>query len=415
MATWSQLGQQYGLSARDIAAFQSKGWDPASFAQAAAQGRGWNDMMSNPPQVQQQQTTGAAVTPGDTQQPEQRALAQMAQIDPTTEALRQQLAQSYLQQVQSPINAPTPGAMPQFNLDLSRGAAAPNQADVQSYLDLYKNIDPEGYAQRSALAGQMGSFLSDAQAQAALGSQLDPGTIREVEQQTRLGQQARGNVYGTPQLVQEAMQRGSMGEARRQQRQQALGSALGQQQSYLTSGAGMGDVANQLYAQGYNRYLQGYGQQLGAQQQQWNQQLGAWQAQQNANLQRQQAALGYLGSGQTPYQAGASYLNTAQQNAANAGQNQYQYNPASLGQNYLSNQQQQYGLDIGSQSQNYFNSLQNAYGGYGAAGGQQKNRTASALSGAASGAVAGAPLAGSTYGLSVVGGAIAGGLGGYYS
>src|SRR5206468_8530278 len=81
---------------------------------------------------------------GATTQPETAALRQMAQIDPTSEALRAGLGQSYLASL---------GAGP----DLSRGAAAPAASDVQSYLDLYKQIDPEGYAQRAALAGQMGS------------------------------------------------------------------------------------------------------------------------------------------------------------------------------------------------------------------------------------------------------------------
>ena len=386
----------------------------------------------------------------------------MAQIDPTSEALRTALGQSYLSNLQN-----TP------QIDISRGAAAPAAGDVQSYLDLYKQIDPQGYAQRAGMAQQvadyvtrvtgqaptsaqdalakyqqldpagfqrlqdlgtgMSSYLQTAQQQAALGAQLDPFTAREVEQQTRAGQAARGNVYGTPQLVAEAMARGTAGEARQQQRLQNLSQALGQQQSYLgsgltmgavgnqlynqglgqqqnalglqqnwlSSGQSLGDIANNLYNQGYGRYLQGF--------------------QQNQAL-RQQAqanALGYLGSGQTPYQAGASYLNMAQQNAANAAQGGPQYNPASLGQNYLSNQQQQYGLDIGSQAQNYYNSLAN----YSGAGGATKNRTGAALGGAASGALSGAtagaalggPYAPVTAAIGGVLGGALGGAGGYFS
>jgi hypothetical protein len=305
--------------------------------------------------------------------PEQRALGQLAQTDPTSEALRQALGQSYLTNLGGgpaapqfggiPGSVPQFGGMPKFALDLSRGAAAPAAADVQSYLNLYKQIDPQGYAQRVALAGGMDKFVQQAQAQRALGSQLDPGTIREVEQGTRAAQIARGNVYGTPQLVAETMARGSAGEQRLQQREQMLQSALGQQQSYLGAGLGLGDVANTLYNQGYNRYLQGYGTQANTALQSYGQQLAGWQAQQNARLQSQGAALGYLGSGQTPYQAGTSYLNMAQQNAAQAAQGGPQYNPASLGQQYTgagTPSFPQYGLDVSQLAGNWYNNINQA-------------------------------------------------------
>jgi hypothetical protein len=89
----------------------------------------------------------------------------------------------------------------------------------------------------------MDSYLKQAQTQAALGSQLDPVTARQVEQQTRLGQVARGNVYGTPQMVEEAMTTGQAGLALQQQRQQQLGTALGAQQSYLGAGLRLDDTA----------------------------------------------------------------------------------------------------------------------------------------------------------------------------
>jgi hypothetical protein len=342
-------------------------------------------------------------------QPESLALAQMQQIDPTSEALRQALAQSYLTNLGGGPTAP------QFGLDLSKGAAAPAAGDVQSYLDLYKQIDPQGYAQRVALAGGMDQFVQNAQAQAALGSQLDPGTIREVEQGTRAAQIARGNVYGTPQLVAETMARGSAGEQRMLQRQQMLQSALGQQQSYLGSGLGLGDVANALYNQGYNRYLQGYGSSL-----------SAWQAQQNARLQSQGAALGYLGSGQTPYQAGASYLNMAQQNAAMAAQGGPQYQPASLGQQYTgagAPSFPQYGLDVSQLAGNWYNNinqanlqaygLQQAYGQK-SGGGSAMGAGIGALGGAASGALAGSaiPGIGTLVGAGI--GAIGGAASGYF-
>src|SRR5206468_5456696 len=136
----------------------------------------------------------------------------------------------------------------------------------RSYLDVARQVDPTAMAAREALGrGVSGEY--------ALGSQLDAGTAREVAQGVRGAQAARGNVYGTPQLVREAMARGQMGEARKQQRAQNLA-------SYLSSGIAPGDVAMNLYGQ-------------------QQQQLRANQA----------ATLGYTGSAQTPHHAAASYLN----------------------------------------------------------------------------------------------------------
>lgn len=329
------------------------------------------------------------------QQPESVALQQMAQIDPASEALRQGLGASYLG-----------GLNPILAVDLSRGAAAPAAGDIQSYLDLYKQIDPQGYAQRVSLAGGMDQFVQQMQQQAALGAQLDPGTIREVEQGTRAAQAARGNVYGTPQLVAETMARGTAGEQRLLQRQQMLQSALGQQQSYLSAGLGLGDVANTLYNQGYNRYLQGF------------------QTQQNARLAAQGAALGYLGSGQTPLQAGSSYLNQAQQNAAMAAQGGPQYNPQSLGQQYTgagAPSFPQYGLDMSQLAGNWYNNINQAnlqaYGlqqAYGQKGGNYG--TMGAGIGTGLGAAVGSiiPGIGTAIG-GALGGAIGGAAGGAFS
>jgi hypothetical protein len=287
----------------------------------------------------------------DNTQPETRALAQLAQIDPTSEALRNQLGQSYLSTLS---RTPTPTFTP---------GQAPKASDVQGYLDLYKQIDPEGYAQRAGLATSMDAYLKQVQAQNALGAQLDPSTQREVSQAARQAQAARGNIYGTPQLVAETMQRGSAGEARLQQRQAALGTALGQQQGYLSSGQGLGDIANTLYGQGFSRNMSQYQQQLAA----LNQAQGA--------------AQGYLGSGTTPYQAGASYLGNAQQTAASAAQGGPQYNPASLSPGMTGTAQQapQYGLDTGAQSQNYYQAM--TYGQ--AMQPQPQNNTASYIGAAA--------------------------------
>jgi hypothetical protein len=294
-------------------------------------------------------------------QPESVALAQMAQIDPTSEALRTGLGQSYLTQLAK--------------------TSQPTAADFQSLLKTYAQVDPTGAAARSKLG-------SDLAAQEALGTKLDAATQREVEQATRQAQIARGNVYGTPQLVQEAMTRGQAGLALQQQRQQAL-------QGYLSSGQTTGDVAMNLYNQRQN-------------------QLRASQG----------AALGYLGSGQTPYQAGASYLNIAQQNAAMAAQGGPQYNPASLGQQYTgagAPSFPQYGLDMSQLAGNWYNNINQAnlqaYGlgqAYGQKGGSGMGAATGALSGAASGALAGSaamPGWGTLIGAGV--GAVAGGLGGY--
>jgi hypothetical protein len=310
----------------------------------------------------------------NTTQPETAALQQMQQIDPASEALRTQLSQSYLTPLQQAQN--------------------PTAQQYQNYLDIYKQVDPEQYAQQQGLATSMDSYLKSVQDQYALGSQLDPVTARQVEQQTRAGQAARGNVYGTPQMAEEAMTTGQAGLALQQQRLGNLQTALGAQQGYLGSGLGLGSTAMNLYQQGL---------------------------QNTANAQA--GALSYLNSGQTPYQAGSAYVNQANQNAAMAAQGGPQYNPSALGSSYGAAQIPQYGLDIGQQAQNWYNSF-SAYGG---AGTPTKNKGAAAASGAATGALSGAiggatigsavPVVGTLAGAAIgaVGGGVLGGAGGYFS
>lgn len=295
--------------------------------------------------------------------PESLALGQMAQIDPASEALRQAVAQSYLTPLQQ--------------------AAQPTAGQFQTYLDLYRQVDPTSAAARQ----QLGQDLA---AQEALGTQLDPATQRQIEQATRIAQGARGNVYGTPQLTQEAMTTGEAGLALQQQRQQAL---LG----YLGSGQTMGDVAMNLY----------------------NQQQAQLRAAQGA-------AVGYLGSGQTPYQAGAGYLSMAQQNAAMAAQGGPQYNPQALGQQYTgagTPSFPQYGLDVSQLAGNWYNNINQAnlqaYGLQQAysqkSGGGAAGAGIGALGGAASGALAGSavPGIGTLAGAAI--GAIGGAAKGYFS
>jgi hypothetical protein len=475
--TWNQIGQTLGLSQADITALQNKGVTPDQLESGRRQGLGIADIVARSQAATAAAAPAAAsAAPADTTQPETRALQQMQQIDPASEALRQGLGQSYLSTLQG---APSPN-VPTFD-PTSRAPAA---GDVQSYLDLYKQIDPQGYAQRQAqgqqvsdyvtrvtgqtpgspeealqqyakldpagyaqmgqLGGAMGSYLTNAQQQAALGTSLDPQTIRELEQSTRAGQVARGNVYGTPQLVQEAMTRGQAGMQIQQQRQAALGqagqamqgyltsgatpgavgnqlyaqrqqalqSALGTQQNWLSSGQGMGDIANNLYQQGFGRNLSTY-----------QQQLNAYQQQQAARQYAQQGALSYLGSGQTPYQAGTSYMNMAEQRAAAAAQGGPQYNPSSLGQQYQAQQLPQYGLEMSQLAGNWYNNINNAnlqaynlgqaYGGGG--GNKAMSAGAGALSGAASGALAGSAT-GNPIGIlgGAAIGAVAGGASGYF-
>jgi hypothetical protein len=297
-------------------------------------------------------------------QPESIALQQMQQIDPTSEALRQGLGQSYLSNLAQ--------------------TSTPSAADFQSLLNTYAQVDPTGAAARQRLGTDLAS-------QEALGAQLDPGTIREVEQGVRSAQGARGNVYGTPQLVAETMARGSAGEQRMLQRQQAL-------QSYLSSGQTTGDVAMNLYNQR--------------------------QAQLRAS---QGAALGYLGSGQTPYQAGASYYDRAQQQAATAAQGGPQYNPTSLGQQYTgagAPSFPQYGLDMSQLAGNWYNNINQAnlqayglgqaYGGGSSGTNRMMGAGVGALGGAASGALAGAAAGGVGAIPGAIIGGIAGGASGYF-
>jgi hypothetical protein len=241
--------------------------------------------------------------------PEQTALKQMAQIDPATEAARQALAKGY----------------------------ADPAAAMKSYLDMYQSVDPTGLALRKQLEGQIGSDL-------AAGSQLDPQTAREVEQGVRMAQGARGNVYGTPQMVEEAMSRGQAGLALRQKRQQIA-------QSYL--GAGLDPATTAL------------------------------------NLMRGQqgATQSYLASGQTPYAAGAGYLANVQQQAGAAAQGGPQYQPSALSSPY-SYFNPNYGQSMGSQANQWYNSLLSSYAMQ-QAGAGGKSPLMGAASGALGGAVAG--------------------------
>jgi hypothetical protein len=202
--------------------------------------------------------------------------------------------------------------------------------------------------------------------------------------------------------MQEAVTRGQAGLAIQQQRQAQLASALGQQQGYLSSGMGLGDIANTLYQQGFARNLSA------------NQQaLNLYQAQLAGRQGAQQGALGYLGSGQTPLGAATSYMGMGEQAAGAAAQGGTQYNPASLSPTYTgagASQFPQYGIDTSQLANQWYNSL-GAYGGGMPTSGRNLGKAAgSAATGALSGAASGAALGSVVPGIGTAVGAVAGGL-----
>ena len=372
--TWDDIAKQQGYSPSDIQAFQSWGYSPDSMAQALQAGvsvQGMADAYSKGLTPEQYLGNVAGYVP-----PEQAAAADVARIDPQTAALRNQLGQSYLNQVSNQPQVSMPGVPTN---------AAPTAGAINSYLDTYRGVDPTGLAARQQLE-------SDLAAQEKLGAQLDPETAREVEQQTRLAQSARGNVYGTPELVAEAMQRGQAGEARQRQRQQDL-------QSFLQSGQDVGSVGQNLYEKGQADYLAKY-----------QNYLNAWNAQQANTRANQQGALSYLTSGATPYATQMAYVDRAT-GASQAATPSYNTGVSGQSPSYNQGSYSSYGTQTASDAQSMYQQMLQAYGMQPL----QKNRAAGALGGAISGGIAGIPLAGATYGGSVVGGAAVGALGGYYS
>jgi hypothetical protein len=286
---------------------------------------------------------GGAALPG--QLPEQRALAELAKIDPAAAALRARLGAGY--------------------------GATLTQAEkltpelLQTYLTREATLDPAAAAGRAALESQIYGDV-------ALGAQLDPATLREIQQQVRAAEAARGNVRGVAPAALEAMTTGQAGLALRQQRQQA---AL----QYLQSGQSASDRARALFGQ-EQAYLQ--------------------------NVRQQ--ALGYLGSGQTAYDVGSRYLQGAEAAAAAAaaggvaapgygGAPIYGGLPASgYSPQALANQF----------SQGTLGYLQAGVGG--TAG--SPNRTAGALTGALGGAASGAAAGAAFGGWGAIPGAIIGGV-----
>jgi hypothetical protein len=126
-------------------------------------------------------------------------------------------------------------------------------------LDAFKQLDPTYYANREQLgsavggnlasggpfagqyAGQLGQandLTKNLQGQYNLGTQLDPGQAREIEQATRGAQAARGNASGDSAGIAEAYAKGTAGLQLQQQRLQNLEGGFGQQGQALGAASG---------------------------------------------------------------------------------------------------------------------------------------------------------------------------------
>jgi hypothetical protein len=129
------------------------------------------------------------------QLPEQRTLAQIKEIDPTTYESIINLQKQYATLAKEPI-APT--------------------------------TSPETEAFRRDVEQRIG-------AQVALGSQLGAEEQRQYQQAARAAQTARGNIFGVAPAVEEAVTTGAAGEQR-------LAARLGAAQGFLSSGQTMSDA-----------------------------------------------------------------------------------------------------------------------------------------------------------------------------
>jgi hypothetical protein len=127
--------------------------------------------------------------------PDERALREIRQIDPTTADTIETLTKGYAQLAKADIGATT---------------------------------DPATEALRRDIQDKITS-------QVALGSQLDSEERRQYEQAARGAQTARGNIFGVAPAVEEAVTTGLAGEARLKER---LGSAT----SFLSSGQSVTDA-----------------------------------------------------------------------------------------------------------------------------------------------------------------------------
>lgn len=207
--------------------------------------------------------------------------------------------------------------------------------NVQQTVAELKAADPEGYAARERIqraleqdvegfdpnAGDLGKLLGDARADYALGNKLDEGTRREVEQAARAAQAARGNILGIAPAVQEAMEIGSAGEARKQQRAAALSAlesaSYGRKQQNLSNASSFllgnpitnqfGNLAGaqsgalnyqpQAATKGIGQNANAGQQAAGFAQQNYSQAMNAWQQQQSQGDPWMNIASGVIGAG----------------------------------------------------------------------------------------------------------------------
>lgn len=115
------------------------------------------------------------------------------------------------------------GLLDIYENDIAPSLAKQQQASVEGDIntveqygkrsaDAFKAANPEQYALIQALNDQ-------AQQELSAGGEMDPATLRQVQQSTRAGQVSRGLGYGQGDAFIEAMNVGQMAEARRRARQ----------------------------------------------------------------------------------------------------------------------------------------------------------------------------------------------------
>jgi hypothetical protein len=156
------------------------------------------------------------------QLPEERTMAQIEQIDPTLGATVRSLADQYKTMAETKIGATTDPATEQLRKTLT--AQYDNLANTQ--------IGATRTAQTDALRS---SLEEEAANQLRLGSTLGAEEQRQYQQAARAAQTARGNIFGVAPAVQEAVETGAAGEARKLAR-------YGAATQFLTSGQTTGDA-----------------------------------------------------------------------------------------------------------------------------------------------------------------------------
>ena len=132
--------------------------------------------------------------------------------------------------------------------------------------DLYAKAQALDTSAQDGSTAALGKAFDQAQSEFALGSQLDPDSERELMNQARAGQVARGNYLGDAAAVAEATTLGQAGQAMKQQR---LSNLLGiQEKVFGQTGAlrnesrsaqlaklgQLGQIAGQDFAQGTTSY-----------------------------------------------------------------------------------------------------------------------------------------------------------------